>query len=206
MKYYLRLGFVLLIIAAVASGILAYINSITLPIINQSENSAQQAARKTVLASANFFEKDSIKVALAQVNDPLKIQAESAENWFEFYRGYDAEQNLVGYTFQAAKYGYSSEVKTMVGLDKDLNIRQIEVVYQAETPGLGAKCTEPKFAEMFAGLSREKLQVDKDGGEIVSITGATITTRAITASIDEAISILADNLPQTKAQEGGLDE
>ncbi|MFO7896400.1 MAG: RnfABCDGE type electron transport complex subunit G [Candidatus Cloacimonadales bacterium] len=201
MKYYLRLGFVLLIIAAVASGILAYINSVTLPIINNSEKKAQQEARKNVLSSANFFEKDSIRVEQAQENDPLKIQAESAENWFEFYRGFDAEKNLIGYTFQAAKYGYSSDLKTMVGLDNNLKIVQIQIVSQAETPGLGAKCTETSFAQMFSGLSRDELKVDKDGGEITSITGATITTRAITVSIAEAIGILAENL-----EAGGQDE
>jgi electron transport complex protein RnfG len=204
MKYYLKLGFVLFMIAAIASGILAYINGITLPKIQESEKQAQDFARKNVLPNASFFEKDSLEVKLKKDNNPLKIQQESDTAWFEFYRGYDDSKNLVGYTFQAAKYGYSSEVRTMVGLSNDMKINKIEIVSQAETPGLGAKCTEPGFAEKYTGLGKEQLLVDKDGGTIKSITGATISTRAITESIKSAVEILSANI--APSAQGGKDE
>ncbi len=204
MKYYLKLGFVLFMIAAIASGILAYINGVTLPKIQESEKQAQNSARKNVLPNASFFEKDSLEVKLEKDNNPLKIQQEADTAWFEFYRGYDDSKNLVGYTFQAAKYGYSSEVRTMVGLDKDMKINKIEIVSQAETPGLGAKCVEPSFAKKYVGLSKEQLLVDKDGGTIKSITGATISTRAITESIKSAVETLSANI--APSAQGGNDE
>ena len=56
MKYYLRLGFILLIIAAVASGVLAFINSFTKPKIEKNERIAKEKARKQVLPQAAAFE------------------------------------------------------------------------------------------------------------------------------------------------------
>lgn len=206
MKYYFKLGFVLLLITAIASGILAYLDGVTKPIIADSEKKTQVEARKQVLAAASFFEKDSLKVELEKDNNPLKIQKEATSAWFEFYRGFDADKNMVGYTFQAVKYGYSGFVKTMVGVDKNLNITQIKVVSQSETPGLGAKCVEPDFPNRFKGLSKDNLLVDKDGGNIASITGATISTRAITESIKDALDTLAANVSVEVSGEEGSDE
>ncbi len=56
MKYYLKLGFVLLIITMIASGILAYLNTLTQPIIEENQRVAQEKARKEVLPSAVTFE------------------------------------------------------------------------------------------------------------------------------------------------------
>ena len=89
-------------------------------------------------------------------------------------------------------------------LSNDMKINKIEIVSQAETPGLGAKCTEPGFAEKYTGLGKEQLLVDKDGGTIKSITGATISTRAITESIKSAVEILSANI--APSAQGGKDE
>ena len=68
MKYYLKLGFVLLIITAIASGVLAYLNTITQPIIEENQRVAQEKARKEVLPSALTFEEI--------FNEPLNIYKE----------------------------------------------------------------------------------------------------------------------------------
>ncbi len=170
MKYYLKLGFVLLLITAIASGILAYLNTITQPIIEENQRIAQEKARKEVLPSAATFE---------EVNGDLT-----------YYIGKDAEENVVGYTFAASLYGYSSNVKTMVGINPDLIIEKIKIISQAETPGLGANCEKSEFQEQFSGKQKSELLVDKDGGAIESLTGATITTRTITNSIKAAMNKL----------------
>jgi electron transport complex protein RnfG len=78
----------------------------------------------------------------------------------------------------------------------------IKIISQKETPGLGALCvnSEPfngkKWSTLqFVGKGIGDLKVDKDGGPIVSITGATITSRAITNSIKDKLSTL---LPELK--------
>jgi len=179
MKYYLKLGFVLLIITSVASGILAFINGFTDPIIKLNEKKQKEEARLEVQSEAVSF--DSIGV----LNDEIVYAAKAEDG------------SIVGYTFMAIKYGYSSNLKTMVGLKPDYSINKIKIISQAETPGLGANCSNLEFQDKFMNLSRNDLLVDKDGGNIISITGATITTRTITNSINEALisleKILIDN-------------
>lgn len=170
MKYYLKLGFILLIITAIASGILAYLNTITQPIIEENQRIAQEKARKEVLPSAVTFEEVS--------------------GYLTYYIGKDAEENVVGYTFVASLYGYSSDIKTMVGVNTDLIIEKIKIISQAETPGLGANCEKPEFQAQFSGKQKSELLVDKSGGTIESLTGATITTRTITNSIKAAMNKL----------------
>ncbi len=176
MKYYLRLGFVLLIITVVASGILAYLNSITEPIIDENNRIAKNEARLHVLPEAVSF--DSIFVY-------------NEEN---VYKGKNDEGEVVGYTFVASQYGYSSDVKTMVGVKPDFLINKISIIDQKETPGLGANCEKPEFLQRFDNLSEQGLLADKDGGKLVSITGATITTRAIAYSIKDGLEELKREL------------
>lgn len=106
---------------------------------------------------------------------------------------------MVGYTFVAAKNGYSSNVKTMVGLKPDFSINKIKIIFQSETPGLGANSEKPEFQQQFSGKTLTDLKVDKDGGSIKSLTGATITSRAVTNSINEGITILKQKLQNSPA-------
>ena len=183
MKYYFRLGFVLLVITAVASGILAYINSFTEPIIKKNQREAKEEARMQVLPEAVSF--DSISFLNEEV----------------IYAGKNNEGQLAGYTFVASLYGYSSDLKTMVGVTPDFKVNKIKIIEQTETPGLGANCTKPEFQFQFENKNETVMLVDKDGGEIVSITGATITTRTITNSIRTGLKFLKEIEVQSELEE-----
>lgn len=181
MKYYLRLGFILLIIAAVASGVLAFINSFTKPKIEKNERIAKEKARKQVLPQAAAFENFTT------------INEEKA------YIAKDTDGKIIGFTFVASKYGYSSDVKTMVGLDTAFQVKNIKIISQSETPGLGANATSTEWQQQFTGKNIKTLAVDKDGGNIDSITGATITSRAVTNSIKDGIKLIKkDAMPRLK--------
>ena len=116
-------------------------------------------------------------------------------NEISFYKVFDKDEKLLGYTFVAtARDGYSGDIRTMVGLTYDMTINKINILEHSETPGLGANCTRPEFTRMFSGLRRNELFIDKDGGKIVTITGSTITTRAITNSIRRKVDIIKNVL------------
>jgi len=183
MKYYLRLGFVLLVITAVASGILAYINSFTEPIIIENQRKAKEEARMEVLPEAVSFD------SISYLNEEV------------IYAGKNNEGQIAGYTFVASLYGYSSDVKTMVGVTPDFKVNKIKIIEQTETPGLGANCTKPEFQFQFENKNETVMLVDKDGGEIVSITGATITTRTITNSIRNGLKFLKEIEVQSEPEE-----
>ncbi|MCB5231118.1 MAG: RnfABCDGE type electron transport complex subunit G [Candidatus Cloacimonas sp.] len=174
MKDYIKLGGILFIIAAVASGILAFVNNVTSPIISENQLLNEQSARNEVLPDAVKFEEVDSEIV--------------------YYIGFDKEDNVVGYTFVAEGSGYSGVLHTMVGVDTEFKINRIKVILQSETPGLGANSENPEFTDQFNGRIKDELAVDKDGGEIVSITGATITSRAITESLSSMMKVVALDL------------
>ena len=72
-----------------------------------------------------------------------------------------------------------------MGVDPAGRVTGVVVLSHAETPGLGAKATDPKYLEQFRGrsLASARWAVKKDGGDFDQVTGATITPRAIITAI-----------------------
>jgi len=174
MKIYLQLGLILLGFCIVATALLAYVNTITKPQIDSIQLKEAEQTRKELIPNSNFEE----------------INGE-----FSYFIAKDSKTNEVnGYVFTTEKNGYNGAVKTMVAVDNDFRIIAIKVIQQTETPGLGTNSTQPKFSEQFKGKTSEQLIVDKDGGVppncIKAITGATITTRAVTNSVKESLQLL----------------
>jgi electron transport complex protein RnfG len=64
-----------------------------------------------------------------------------------YYEGYSDTGQLVGYALLGEKQGYQSELRVLVGIRPDGVIEGIDVVQQAETPGLGARVDEIKVDE-----------------------------------------------------------
>ena len=118
----------------------------------------------------------------------------------------------VGYAITSSATGYGGAVTLMVGITSDRVIYNTTVLSQAETPGLGAKCTEPEFADQFKGFNpaRKKLSVKKDGGDIDAITASTITSRAYAKAVETAVtvfdSITAANAVDVDAASGATSE
>jgi len=185
MKMFLQLGFILLAFCVVATGVLAYVNSITKPKITLLKINAAKEARSQLIPGSTFesafvkTEKDSLEYFIARD---------------------ETSKELKGYTFTASKTGYnsSSPIKTMVAVDSMFKVIDIRVVDQKETPGLGTNSTDPKFSNQFRGLTEDQLMVDKDGGKIKSLTGATITSRAITNSLQSMISLVKKDVESKK--------
>lgn len=169
MKVYIHYAFVLLVITAIACGILAVVNNKTKDVILLNQSKSEDQARSQVIVGATKFDK-----IISKISDTDSLVYYTAKN---------DQGQLLGYAFIASGKGYSGEVKTMVGVDTTLTIKTILVIQQTETPGLGANSTKVDFPDRFKNLKSEQLKVDKDGGQIKSISGATITTRAITNAI-----------------------
>ncbi len=183
LKDILRLGLILFAISAIATALLAWVNSVTLPRINIQKEKDAELTRQQLMPSAKTFEE---KIAAADTN-------------LVYYIAKDDKNEILGYTIVAQGRGYSSTVKTMIALDREFKIMDLKVFEQAETPGLGTHCQDKDFPAKFKGREAEGLMVDKDGGQVQSITGATITTRAITNSV-------RDTILKVKADIAGKDE
>ena len=84
-------------------------------------------------------------------------------------------------------------------------LQKYKIIYQSETPGLGANCETVEYASKYELKAKHELKVDKDGWKIASLTGATITTRAITNSIREGLENLEKAISkkeESKTEEG----
>lgn len=96
----------------------------------------------------------------------------------------------VGYAVESVAAGFGGPIRIMVGFEPDGNIRNIRVLEQTETPGLGAKLAEegnPVQASLSGRKPSEmKLAVRKDGGEVDAITASTISSRAYVLAVSRA--------------------
>lgn len=184
-----KLGLNLLIISAVAALLLALTNSVTASTIAQRNEQANAEARKLVLESAQDFEE--VKDVKTDNSKGVKVS--------EIYEAKDASGNTVGYTLKVLPSGYGGTIELMVGIDSDKGqVSGINVVSNSETAGLGAKSTDPEFSDQYKGKPLEELSVLKNGTpgdtEIKAISGATITSTAVTNGVDAAIEVYNNSL------------
>lgn len=173
-KYVARLALTLLLITAVVAVALAGVNSITKPRIEAFNAQKLQSAIEEVLPGGGE--------AVAFTDDTGLVST--------VYQGAD------GYAVEVCPNGFGGSITMMVGVGNDGKVLGISVVSQAETAGLGAVCAATTsageaFRGQFAGTSGT-LAVNKDGGEIDAITGATITSRAVTTGVNAALSCVAN--------------
>ena len=173
--YVLRLAGTLLLICAVTAGLLAGVNSITAPIIDELNAAKTQEAISAVLPGGFDTE-------IADYADASGIVS-------KVYQGAN------GYAVEVGPGGFDNTITMMVGIDNEGKVLGISVVNHTETAGLGAvaDADPPKgiaFREQFMGASGS-VSVTKDGGTMDAITGATITSRAICVGVNAALDCVA---------------
>ena len=107
-----------------------------------------------------------------------------------YYTATDGDA-VVGYAIESTTVGFGGNLTLMVGVTPDGVVYNTSVLSQSETPGLGAKCnTDVKFMDQWRGFdpSVKILSVKKDGGDVDAITASTITSRAYTQAVADALS------------------
>ncbi len=178
MKEITKPAIILLIITAIAAALLGVIQSITAGPIATKAAETEAAAMLQVYPDATEF----AAVEGAEFTGTITAVSEAK----------DASGNTIGYVITVNPSGFGGAVSTMVGATADGTVTGITILSLSETPGLGAKATEPAFTDQFKGLSGT-LAVDKDGGQIKAITSSTITSRAVTDGVNEALTWVAEN-------------
>ena len=100
----------------------------------------------------------------------------------------------VGYAVESSTSGFGGPLSLIVGITADGVVYNTSVLSHSETPGLGAKCTtDEKFTSQWKGLnpSEKILKVKQDNGDIDAITASTITSRAYTLAVQNALSVVS---------------
>ena len=115
---------------------------------------------------------------------------ESEGQSFEYYPAVKDGES-VAYAVKSSTIGFGGPLSLMVGVLKDGTVFNTSVLTCNETPGLGAKCKEPGFQSQFQGFGPDKnLKVTKDGGDVDAITASTITSRAYTLAVSNAVALV----------------
>jgi len=194
MKEVLKLSLVLMLIAGVSAGVLAFVSEKTEEPIKESLRAERLSAVESVLPEFdNEPDKDTVL---------LKDGGEE----IVFYRG-RKDGKIVGVAFSVvAPNGYSGEIEIMVGVDTSGVVTGVEILKHLETPGLGAKIETEDFRAQFKGKSArdpETWDVQKDGGIFKQITGATISSRAVTHAIGRGLECFEKNKSRVLADTTG---
>ena len=168
MKYILKLAGILLLITALVAGLLGFVNELTAQRI--ADNTAEKAnsAMQTVLPSSDYEK--------LEVNDSRITEAYRAEE---------------GYVVRLNANGFGGAIDMMVGIGTDGTVTGVSVISHSETASLGAECTREDWRAQFVGAQGE-LKVTKDGGTIDALTGATVTSRAVTEGVQIALEFVKE--------------
>lgn len=171
---------VLFCITLVSSAGVGLVNMITVEPIAAAK---QKAVDDAILAVLPAFDE---KIAEEMEIDDMIIKVYTAKS----------AGSIVGYAVESmTKIGFNGVIKLMVGFDPKGKLLNVNVIQQAETPGLGTKmCDEGNpLIESIKGQHLEtkklvdgKLAVKKDGGDIDALTAATISSRAYVDAINRA--------------------
>lgn len=103
------------------------------------------------------------------------------------------DEQVIGYIFTTSAKGYGGDIQVMTAVNSDGTVAAIEILdASGETPGLGQNVTKASFYDQFKGLEKG-ISVIKGGtantenNEINAVTGATISSKAVTKAVDEAL-------------------
>ena len=116
----------------------------------------------------------------------------------EFYEIYDNSGQLIGYAFLARGNGYGGEIDILIGIDPDYNIKKISILANTETPGLGTQIGESFFTDQFTGLGAADVGLTSEGGSIDAITGATVSSKAVTDAVRETINEKLESIGEAR--------
>ncbi len=160
-------------ICAVCALVLGLVNMITEQPIKDVQTAKNNAAMAEVLPAAGY---EAVEYAGSDATIKAVNKATGGE----------------GYVVEVSPGGsFSGTLTIMVGVGADGNVTGVAVTKSGETSGLGDNAKKPEFRAQFVGLSGE-VKVTKDGGSINAITGATITSRAVSAGVTSALAAVAE--------------
>lgn len=175
---------VLGLITFVCALLLGVVNQITAPLIEQNDANTRNMAMSEIIADAEFTEVEVPE----EVSKPTDKNATAITGVYKATKdGADA-----GYCVQVNPKGFGGALTMIVGINADGTVAGAKVTAHAETPGLGAKSQDVEWIAQYAGQPADgSLAVTKDGGTINAITGATITSRAVTTGVNAAAEYVA---------------
>ena len=186
---------VITLITVVAGLLLGLTHEVTAEPIRREQEAARKRSQQAVFEDAASFEEIDISADLE------KLSALFTENGLKnvrvnaVYRAKDSAGALLGYVVDSlSSEGYGGDIEIMSGIrnGEKPSLNGISFLALSETAGMGMKAKEEPFASQFNGLDvSEHVVYTKSGktlpNEIDAISGATITSSAVTDAVNAAV-------------------
>lgn len=154
---------VLVVICAAVGLLLGSVNNLTLPVITANREAEAWATYSSLIPDAPDF-------------SALPCDVPGVTACMEAAGG-------TGYVVTAQAKGYSGPVPMGIAFGSDGIIVNVVGLKNTETPGLGTKVADEEFSSQFVGRAAEPLTIS----DIDAVTGATISSKAALAAVNEAI-------------------
>lgn len=165
-KEYIAPVVVLVAICLVVTFALAFVNSITAPIIEENAIATANAARAELLPAADTFtayEEEMVEM------DPGKVFVEEV---------YTAD-NGSGVVVTVKTKSFGGLLTEMVGIDANGAVTGVKVTAHGDTPGLGTKAHDPAYLEQYKGMTEYADTTAKGDPNVTHVSGATISSNAV---------------------------
>lgn len=176
---------ILTLITVIAGFLLGAVYEVTKTPIAQAQETAKKEAWQAVFSDVklgDFKAEDVDQKAADKVVKDMGVNATIDEV---------CTAGDAGYVITTTdKDGFGGNIQITVGIKKDGTINGVSILSISETAGLGMKATEPSFYNQYVNKQADKFVVSKDGGDgeqIDALSGATITSRAVTGAVNAAL-------------------
>jgi len=184
MNKILKLTLILFLVSAVVAGILGGVYIVTAEPI--AENNAKVTREAYAAVMPEGVEIDPTKAV--ELGDTVTINGASIT-----LIKYTVAEDGKTYVVEAETAGSQGMVTTAIGVDKETGTcTGISIVSSSETSGLGAEASKPAFKDQLVGTDAASCLITKEGGSVSAISGATITSKAVTRSVTAAINLVAE--------------
>ena len=185
MKNIIKNAMILTVITLVSGLLLGFVYDITKEPIAKAKEQAKNEAYQTVMQEADTFEALTVEEGKVTVEGCVVDEVVAAK----------AGSELKGYVITTTtNAGYGGNIQVSVGIAADGTVKGIEMLSIAETAGLGMNADSDDFKSQFVGKSGE-IGLNKNNpadNEIQALTGATITSKAVTDAVNIALELFEE--------------
>ena len=182
----LNMVVVLVTVAVITSGLLAWVNHVTEEPIRMQDELALANGIKEVMGT------DQLTVTS---DEEVNKEFEGKQLSFVVHKTADKQGKFLGAAVESTTMGFGGELKVLVGFDAEGKVLGYTILQASETPGLGAKADKWFQADgkgsIIGKTAAQPLTVNKDGGDIDAITASTITSRAFLKAVNQAYAVYA---------------
>lgn len=181
---------ILTAITVVSGLLLGIVYNVTKGPIAQAQENTKQEAYRTVLTDASSFE--TVDFDAESTLSILSENGYTSDTITEVVEGKDDSGETIGYVISVqSSEAYDGTLELSVGIASDGTVKGVEMLSISETAGLGMNADEAEFKDQYKDKNVESFSVTKTGEDgdnmIDAISGATITSNAVTNAVNSAL-------------------